>query len=56
MNTSFTIPEFLIMLILITHFLGENQDRVPEPEEFRDGTLSFVIPKKISLSSNETVY
>lgn len=40
----------------MTHFLGEKQDSVPEPEEFRDGTMSFVIPKKISLSSNEMVY
>ena len=44
------------MLILMTHFLGEKQDSVPEPEEFRDGTMSFVIPKKISLLSNETVH
>ena len=40
----------------MTHFLGEKQDSVPEPEEFRDGTMSFVIPKKISLLSNETVH
>ena len=42
--------------VLMTHFRGEKQDSVPEPEEFRDGTMSFVIPKKISLSSNETVH
>ena len=40
----------------MTRFQGEKRDSIPEPEEFPDCTMSFVIPKKISLSSNETVY
>lgn len=40
----------------MTHFLGEKRDSTPEPEEFPNCTMSFVIPKKISLLCNETVY
>ena len=57
------LSEHLIHNSRIPHNVDSNNsfsrgkpEQGTRPEEFRDGTLSFVIPKKISLSSNETVY